>query len=81
MIMSADGGGMKIRFVIYQGMTALDFIGVYDPLTRLKTMGFTEDLTWDICAHSSEVKNSTGLAFIPTKVREGLGEGSRDARS
>jgi len=73
-IMSADGGGMKIGFVIYQGMTALDFIGVYDPLTRLKNMGFMPDLNWDLCAHSMEVKDSTGLTFIPTKVRGNLGE-------
>jgi cyclohexyl-isocyanide hydratase len=65
---------MKIGFVIYQGMTALDFIGVYDPLTRLKTMGFVADLSWDICAYSSGAKDSSGLAFIPTKVRESLGE-------
>jgi transcriptional regulator GlxA family with amidase domain len=65
---------MKIGFVIYQGMTALDFIGVYDPLTRLKSMGFMRDLSWDLCAHSIEVKDSTGLAFVPTKVRESLGE-------
>jgi hypothetical protein len=31
---------MNIAFIIYDGMTALDFIGVYDPVTRLKTMGF-----------------------------------------
>ena len=65
---------MKIGFVIYQGMTALDFIGVYDPLTRLKTRDFISDLEWDICAYSSEVKDNTGLAFAPTKVGESLGE-------
>jgi putative intracellular protease/amidase len=35
---------MNIAFIIYDGMTALDFIGVYDPLTRLKTMDFA--LLW-----------------------------------
>lgn len=65
---------MKIGFVIYQGMIALDFIGVYDPLTRLKNMGFIPDLEWDICAPSSEVRDNTGLAFTPTKVKETLGE-------
>ena len=39
---------MRIAFVIYDGMTSLDFIGVYDPVTRLKTMGFMPDLEWDI---------------------------------
>ena len=65
---------MKIGFVIYQGMTALDFIGVYDPLVRLRTMGFMPDLEWEVCAYSPEVKDSTGLVFTPTKVGESLGE-------
>jgi transcriptional regulator GlxA family with amidase domain len=64
---------MKIAFVIYNGMTSLDFIGIYDPLTRLKTMGFVPDLKWEICAHTEEVTDSTGLRMLPTKVREPLG--------
>jgi len=40
---------MKIGFVIYQGITALDFIGACDPLTRLKTMGFVPELSRHIC--------------------------------
>ena len=39
---------MKIAFIIYDGMTPLDFLGVYDPISRLKTMGFREDIEWDI---------------------------------
>jgi cyclohexyl-isocyanide hydratase len=63
---------MNIAFVIYNGMAALDFIGVYDPVTRLKTMGFVPDLEWDICAYTREVRDSTGLLFNPTKVKEPL---------
>jgi cyclohexyl-isocyanide hydratase len=64
---------MIIAFVIYNCMTSLDFIGVYDPLTRLKNMGFMPDLEWEICAHTEEVTDSTGLRMVPTKVREPLG--------
>ncbi len=63
---------MKVAFIIYNGMTALDFIGVYDPVTRLKTMGFAQDLEWEICAHSKEVNDNAGLQFIPTRVGESL---------
>ena len=63
---------MNIAFVIFNGMTALDFIGVYDPVTRLKTMGFTADLQWDICAYTSEVQDTAGLRFTPTKVNTSL---------
>jgi cyclohexyl-isocyanide hydratase len=59
---------MRLAFVAYDGMTALDFIGVYDPLIRLKTMGFVKDLDWEICARTDVVVESGGLAFIPTEV-------------
>ena len=65
---------MKIAFVVFDGMTALDFIGVYDPMTRLKTMGFMPELAWDICAHSQPVRDIAGLVFTPTRVGQSLAE-------
>ncbi len=65
---------MKIGFIIYDGMTALDFIGAYDPLTRLKTKGFMPDLQWEICAFTSEVRDYSGLKFVPGKVKMSLNE-------
>lgn len=63
---------MQVAFVIYTGMTALDFIGVYDPITRLKAMGFIPDLQWEICAYSQIVSDQNGLHFTPTRVGESL---------
>ncbi len=63
---------MKFAFVIFNNMTALDFVGLYDPLTRLKSMGFLPDLSWDVCAWTPEVIDDRGLRFGPTKVRESL---------
>ncbi len=63
---------MNVAFVIFNGMTALDFIGVYDPVTRLKTMGFMPDLQWEICAYTAEVRDGAGLHFTPTRVGESL---------
>ena len=60
---------MKVAFVIYEGMTTLDFVGAYDPLTRLKSMGFLPDFGWEICATSEKVADEKGLTFIPTQVR------------
>ena len=64
---------MKIGFVIYNNMTALDFIGVFDPLTRLKTMQFMTDVSWEICAYTEEVVDIAGLRFTPEKVGQSLG--------
>ena len=63
---------MKAAFIIFDRMTALDFVGVYDPLTRLKSMGLMPGFGWDICAHSKEVADDKGLAFTPTRVGESL---------
>jgi transcriptional regulator GlxA family with amidase domain len=63
---------MKIAFVVFNGLTTLDFIGIYDPLTRLKTMGFMPDLEWDICARTDIVKDDRGLVMVPTAIQEPL---------
>ena len=63
---------MNVGFIIYDGMTALDFIGVYDPVTRLNTMRFLPNLHWDVCARSMTVEDGTGLGFLPSRVGESL---------
>ncbi|GAA5049078.1 DJ-1/PfpI family protein [Haladaptatus pallidirubidus] len=63
---------MDIAFVAYDGMTALDFVGIYDPLTRLDTMGFRDDMTWDVCARSERVTANAGLEIVPDVVDESL---------
>lgn len=63
---------MRIGFIIYDGMTSLDFVGVYDPLVRLKNMGFVRDLKWQVCALSSQVKDVSGLVLMATSVAQPL---------
>ena len=65
---------MKVAFIIYDGMTTLDFIGVYDPIVRLKTLGFLPHLEWDICSLTEEVQDSHGLRLVPTKLGPSLGD-------
>jgi transcriptional regulator GlxA family with amidase domain len=61
---------MKIAFVVFDGMTALDFVGIYDCLTRLKSMGFTPGLSWDICARSDFIADDRGLRLsVPCRAR------------
>lgn len=52
---------MKAAFIMFDNMTALDFIGFYDPLSRLRTMKVLPDFEWRICAFSSEVGDDRGL--------------------
>lgn len=54
---------MRISFVVFNGMTTLDFLGVFDPLTRLRTMGFRQDVEWKICGLSPTVRDGAGLVL------------------
>lgn len=63
---------MKIAFVVFNELTSLDFIGIYDPITRLKNMGFLPELSWDICAYTSKVQDDKGLQFLPSKIAQPL---------
>lgn len=61
---------MKLAFVLYDNLTMLDFIGFYDPLTRLKK--FLPNLQLTTCALKSEIKDSFGLQLKPQVVGESL---------
>lgn len=63
---------MKTAFVVFDEMTALDFVGVYDPLRRLSTMGFMDDFSWDICARASLVSDHSGIVLVPDKAGASL---------
>lgn len=64
---------MKAAFIIFNQMTSLDFIGAYDPLTRLKTMNILPDFEWDICAQTQVVADDRGLQLSPDSVGQSLG--------
>jgi cyclohexyl-isocyanide hydratase len=51
---------MKTAFVIFDRMTALDLIGVYDPLTRLKSMNFVPEFNWQFCAFTRSLFSLRG---------------------
>ena len=67
---------MKAALIIFDNMTALDFIGFYDPITRLRTMKFLQDFEWKICAHSTKVStqitDDRGLKITADSVGESL---------
>lgn len=63
---------MNLGYILFDGITWLDFIGVYDPISRLKTLGYLPDLQWDCCAFTPTVKDHLGLTLIPTHVQTSL---------
>jgi cyclohexyl-isocyanide hydratase len=64
---------LKFAFVVYDGLTLLDFAGVYDAVTRLGTMGLMDGLSCDVCAASGTVKSFEGLEIKPDRVLPDLG--------
>ncbi|MBS1597117.1 MAG: DJ-1/PfpI family protein [Bacteroidetes bacterium] len=63
---------MKLAYIIFDGITWLDMIGIYDPVSRLKSMQYIPDLSWDICSFANTAKDNFGLEMNATKIREPL---------
>src|SRR4030095_8237690 len=63
---------MKLAYIIFDGITWLDFIGIYDPLSRLKSMDYIPALSWDVCSYTHAAKDNFGLEIKPTKIKDSL---------
>ncbi len=63
---------MKAAFVIFDRMTSLDFIGFYDPVTRLKSMKIMDDFEWRTCSTAQNVVDDRGLRIEANRVAEPL---------
>lgn len=64
---------MDVAFVAYDGMTALDLVGVYDAVTRVDTMGIG-DLEYDLVAQTPGAEATGRLQFPAHRVAPDLGE-------
>lgn len=65
---------MKIAYIIFDKITWLDLIGVYDPISRLKSMNYLPDLTWDICSFTGSAADNFGLEIKPNKIQNTLSD-------
>jgi cyclohexyl-isocyanide hydratase len=63
---------MKAAFIIFDRMTSLDFIGFYDPVTRLKSMHIVDGFEWRVCAATPQVIDDRGLRIEADAVAESL---------
>jgi hypothetical protein len=64
---------MQVAFVLFDLLTALDFVGVYDPITRLRSMSLLlPDFEWQFCALTSMVTDDRGLRLLADRVGEPL---------
>jgi transcriptional regulator GlxA family with amidase domain len=65
---------MNAALIVFDNMTALDFVGFYDAVTRLQTMKIQPEFEWTICARQAQVRDDRGLAMAVDSVSESLAD-------
>ena len=59
---------MKIAYILFDRITLLDFIGIYDPISRMKSKNFLPGLEWHLCSNKEVVTDGFGLQMKMDKV-------------
>jgi cyclohexyl-isocyanide hydratase len=62
----------RIAFLIFPGLTFLDFVGGYDALRRVARMGIDPAVTHRVIGTDAEIVDDSGLIVRPDAVREDL---------
>jgi transcriptional regulator GlxA family with amidase domain len=65
---------MNAALIVFDNMTALDFVGFYDAVTRLQTMKITPEFEWAICARQPQVRDDRGLTIHADAVDQSLAD-------
>lgn len=65
---------MKLAYIVFDGITLLDLIGIYDPISRLKSLNYLPGLSWDICSFTPFVQDKFGFRITPGKINESLAD-------
>ncbi|MDD9268390.1 DJ-1/PfpI family protein [Paenibacillus sp. GCM10023248] len=64
---------MRMAFVLFDGMTSMDFIGFYEAITWLAILRAKENVSWTFCADKDEVTDDRGLQMRVDEVLPHLG--------
>jgi len=65
---------MKIAYILFDGITMLDFIGIYDPVSRIQLKKMLPNFSWDTCSNQASIKDGFGLETKVDKVLPNLSE-------
>ncbi|GLX67922.1 DJ-1/PfpI family protein [Paenibacillus glycanilyticus] len=65
---------MKIAFVLFDGMTSMDFVGFYEAVTWIGILKVKDNVTWAFCADKEEVTDDRGLTMKADKILPNLGD-------
>ncbi|WP_342565775.1 DJ-1/PfpI family protein [Paenibacillus sp. FSL R7-0345] len=65
---------MKMAFILFDGVTFLDFAGFYDVIYRLGQFEAGQGLKWDICGVRGEITDELGLTVKIGRVKPDLSD-------
>lgn len=64
----------RLAFVVFDDMTALDFLGAYDALVRLDTLDLVPGLAAEVVATTATVRDGYGIAYGVHRSGESLAD-------
>ena len=59
---------MRAAIIVFPRLTVLDFIGMYDPLSRIKSMGVDPSFELRIVGTEPEISDESGVVLKPDSV-------------
>ena len=65
---------MRIAYVLYNELTLLDFVGFYDPVSRLRRLGHLPNLSWELCATHARVIDNHGTVLHIDRIQPDLSD-------
>lgn len=65
---------MKFAFILFDGVTFLDFVGFYDVINRLNLFEKTKGTTWDICGLTDEIADERGMQVKVNVIKPDLAD-------
>jgi transcriptional regulator GlxA family with amidase domain len=54
---------MKMAFILFDGVTTLDFAGFYEAITWMGILGAKANVSWDFCSNKDEITDDRGLTI------------------
>ncbi|QMV41893.1 DJ-1/PfpI family protein [Cohnella cholangitidis] len=63
---------MKMAFILFDGMTILDFTGFYEAVTWMGILGVKENVSWDFCSNKDRITDDRGLSIHIDRVNPDL---------
>lgn len=51
---------MRMAFVLFDGMTSMDFVGFYEAVSWVAILKAKENVSWTFCANKAEVSDDRG---------------------